>query len=134
MRTRALVILAVATAVLVAGCGDDTQDGGGATDERQVPIADHPGADAYATHCASCHGADLRGTGEGPSHLSWVYEPNHHPDWSFELAIRDGARAHHWSFGDMPPITEIDDEEILQVIDYVRAVQDQEGFEPYPPS
>jgi mono/diheme cytochrome c family protein len=117
----------LAGAVLSAGCGG-SDGGAGAT-----PLSSHPGAAPYAEHCASCHGADLRGTGEGPSHLSVVYEPGHHPDWSFELAIREGVRAHHWPFGDMAPVDGITDEEIHAVIAYVRAVQEQEGFEPYPP-
>ena len=119
----------VITTILVTGCGSDA--GTGAAPDP--PLSGHPGAAPYAEHCASCHGTDLRGTDQGPSHLSWVYEPNHHPDRSFEMAIRDGVRAHHWGFGDMAPVPAIDDAEIPLVIEYVRAVQEAEGFEPYPP-
>jgi mono/diheme cytochrome c family protein len=127
MRRRGVLALALVLASL-GGCGDD-----GTLAATRAPLADHPGAEAYAAHCASCHGTDLRGTEDGPSHLSWVYEPNHHPDRAFEMAIRLGVRAHHWSFGDMLPVEDIADDEIPLVISYVRAVQDREGFEPYPP-
>lgn len=88
----------------------------------------------YAARCASCHGADLRGTDRGPSHLSKVYEPGHHGDASFKAAIEKGSRQHHWDFGDMPPVAGLSPDEIAAVIAYVRSVQGAQGFEPYPPS
>lgn len=91
------------------------------------------GAALYAARCASCHGADLRGTDRGPSHLSKVYEPGHHSDASFRAAIANGSRQHHWDFGDMPPVAGLAPDEVDAVIAYVRAVQAEKGFEPYPP-
>lgn len=129
---RRLSTMLVFVVALMAGCGDDADDSVGV--EATPPLPDHRGAEAYAEHCASCHGTDLRGTGQGPPHLSQVYEPGHHPDWSFEVAIRDGVRAHHWDFGDMAPVEGLSDTEIDDIIAYVRAVQRAEGFEPYPPS
>jgi mono/diheme cytochrome c family protein len=100
------------------------------------PVAREPsvaqGADAYASSCASCHGNDLRGTALGPSLLSIVYEPGHHPDESFRSAIRNGVRPHHWNFGPMPRITGLSDAEIESIIMFVRAEQAEHGFEPYP--
>lgn len=87
----------------------------------------------YEQSCASCHGSDLRGTDQGPSHLSQVYEPGHHPDASFRAAITEGAVAHHWSFGDMPPVRGLGDTEIDAVIAFIREQQELHGFEPYPP-
>ena len=84
-------------------------------------------------HCAVCHGEDLRGTPIGPSHLSIVYEPDHHPASSFALAIRNGVCQHHWNFGDMQPVPGLDDDEIAAVTAYVREQQQIHGFEPYPP-
>lgn len=130
-RARRGPVAAVATALLGtaallgAGCGGD----GGDTDASAGP----DGAALYRQTCASCHGEDLRGTNRGPSHLSEVYEPGHHPDESFRAAIARGAPAHHWDFGDMPPVEGLDDDEIEAVIAYVREQQEAEGFEPYPP-
>ncbi len=89
------------------------------------------GVELYATNCASCHGSDLRGTDRGPSHLSIVYEPNHHSDDSFRSAIAQGARAHHWNFGDMPAMAGLDDDEVDAVIAFIRSEQQRQGFEPY---
>lgn len=115
------VLLAGLVSALVAACGD--------SDSTTAPPADLDGAALYAANCASCHGADLGGTDEGPSHLSIVYEPGHHPDEAFRAAIRNGAPEHHWNFGPMPPIDGLDDDEIEAIIDFVRSQQERQGFE-----
>lgn len=123
--SRAGIAVLLAASVLAAvGCGSD---GSGSDD------AAADGAALYAANCASCHGEDLRGTDKGPSHLSVVYEPNHHPDESFQAAIEQGVRAHHWNFGDMQPVTGLDQAQIDAIIAHIREVQAREGFEPYPP-
>jgi len=71
-----------------------------------------------------------RGTDRGPSHLSIVYEPNHHGDDAFRSAIANGARQHHWNFGDMAAIPGLDDGQIDAIIAYVRFEQERQGFEP----
>jgi mono/diheme cytochrome c family protein len=129
--------ISVALALAVAGCGDDA---GGDASLADEPAADtaapadlEAGADLYAGACSACHGTDLRGTNRGPSHLSVVYEAGHHPDGAFRAAILEGSPQHHWHFGDMPPVTGLDDAEIEAVIAYIRHVQEREGYEPYPP-
>lgn len=117
----------------LAGCGDDGGGGSGGDDDASGG-ADGDGVALYQQSCASCHGEDLRGTDRGPSHLSQVYEPGHHPDESFRVAITQGSPAHHWQFGDMPPVPGLDDDEIDAIIAYIRSQQEAEGFEPYPPS
>ena len=87
----------------------------------------------YQASCAQCHGVDLRGTNEGPSHLSEIYEPNHHADVAFLLAVRRGTPAHHWSFGAMAPVDGLTDEDVEAIVAFVREQQRIEGFEPYPP-
>lgn len=34
----------------------------------------------YGQKCASCHGADLKGSDKGPPFLHRIYEPSHHSD------------------------------------------------------
>lgn len=87
------------------------------------------GEATYQANCASCHGADLRGTDQGPSQLSIVYEPNHHSDDAYRSAIRNGAPQHHWDFGNMPAVKGISDEEIELVIQFIRKQQQILGFE-----
>ncbi len=126
--TKALRLAAVPVlaAVIVVACADNTA-------EQAEPAGATPGGDlgaeVYANSCASCHGADLRGTDKGPSQLSIVYEPNHHPDDSYRSAIANGARQHHWSFGDMPPVEGLNDEEVEAVIGFIRSEQQRQGFE-----
>lgn len=108
---------------------------GGATacsdTDDAVPGSSGEGGALYAANCASCHGSDLRGTERGPSHLSVVYEPNHHGDDSFRSAIARGAGQHHWDFGDMPAVPGLDDDEVGQIIAFIRAEQRRQGLEPY---
>jgi len=119
--------MAVAVAALGVGLGACGSGDGDTTAEESGLVA--VGADVYAESCASCHGADLRGTDKGPSHLSIVYEPNHHTDESFRNAIANGAPQHHWNFGDMEPVDGLTDEEVEAVIAFVRAEQERQGFE-----
>jgi mono/diheme cytochrome c family protein len=119
------VTAAVLVVWVAAACSDDEAP----TDAAASSF----GADLYEASCASCHGSDLRGTDRGPSHLSQVYAPDHHPDESFRAAIARGATAHHWDFGDMPPVEGLTDDEIDQIISFVREQQEAQGFEPYPP-
>ena len=114
----------VMIAVVVASCGTSNDDSTAA-----APAGSGDGAALYQANCASCHGADLRGTDKGPSHLSIVYEPNHHGDDSFRSAILNGAQQHHWNFGDMAAIPGLVDDEIDAIISYVRAEQERQGFD-----
>lgn len=127
----AAVVLAVA-----AGCSNaGTASSGSTSDVPATASGDllATGAQVYATSCALCHGANLRGTERGPSQLSEVYRPGHHPDASYRSAIERGAVAHHWDFGDMPPVPGLSPADVDAVIAYIRAEQVRQGFEPYPP-
>lgn len=119
----------VALALVAAACGTNEPAATSAPVSNDMLVA---GEELYAASCAECHGSDLRGTDRGPSHLSIVYEPGHHSDAAFLLAVRNGVRSHHWNFGPMLPIDGITDEEIAAITAYVRSVQAEEGFEPYP--
>lgn len=103
----------------------------GGTDSAADDSSSTSGADLYAANCASCHGSDLGGTERGPSHLSIVYEAAHHGDDSFRSAIAQGAGQHHWNFGDMPPIPGLSDDQVDDIIAFVRAEQKRQGFEAY---
>jgi mono/diheme cytochrome c family protein len=121
--TLGLVAAITALLLVVAACGDD----GGAPSVASADL--DRGAEVYAQSCASCHGTDLRGTERGPSHLSIVYEPNHHTDDAFRSAIANGAAQHHWNFGPMPAIAGLSADDVESVIAYVRAQQQEQGFE-----
>ena len=86
------------------------------------------GQRAYDATCAKCHGAYGLGTDKGPPLLNPIYNPGHHPDEAFLRAVRNGVRQHHWSFGDMPAQPEVSEEEIKQIVRYVREVQQANGI------
>lgn len=86
------------------------------------------GQAAFGTYCASCHGADAGGTGSGPPLIHIVYHPGHHGDMAFVMAAQRGSQAHHWKFGDMPPVTGISEAEIADIIAFIREVQKANGI------
>ncbi|MEX0698967.1 MAG: cytochrome c [Acidimicrobiia bacterium] len=124
------VIAGVTATLILASCGNGAA-------ETTIPVQDsdlvEAGSALYAANCAQCHGADLRGTNQGPSHLSQVYEPGHHGDGAFLVAVTAGVRPHHWNFGPMPPIEGLTPADIEAIIAFVRERQRVEGLEPYPP-
>lgn len=81
------------------------------------------GQQLFETNCIQCHGVGARGTNKGPSLLDKIYRASHHADLSFHFAIRDGAKQHHWRFGDMPPQPHMSPEQVGHIIAYVRTEQ-----------
>lgn len=128
MRTRSAVVV---VALTLAACGGELDTDANVESAPAGPLA--TGQELYEQNCAECHGIDLRGTDKGPSHLSILYEPSHHADGAFQIAALRGVREHHWNFGDMPPVPNLDTDDIAAITAYVRSVQQREGFEPYPP-
>lgn len=86
------------------------------------------GKSAFDANCAVCHGDNAAGTNQGPPLVHIIYEPSHHADPSFVLAVRNGVRAHHWPFGDMAPVPGVTDDEIVAIITYVRELQRHNGI------
>lgn len=87
------------------------------------------GKDLFNANCATCHGPNGTGTDHGPPFLNRIYEPNHHGDMAFLIAARQGVRAHHWRFGNMPPVQGVTDQDVLKIVAYVRALQRANGIE-----
>ncbi len=84
----------------------------------------------YNAVCASCHGANAAGqNGIAPPLVHRIYEPSHHGDGAFVVAARNGVRAHHWKFGNMPPVEQpLTDSELGAIIAYVRELQRANGI------
>lgn len=88
------------------------------------------GEAVFKTNCASCHGVNAAGKdGFGPPLVHKIYEPSHHGDMAFVLAVKQGVRAHHWKFGNMPPVAGVSDQEVQAIIAYVRALQRANGIQ-----
>ena len=87
------------------------------------------GKPTYEQHCSSCHGGALQGTADkGPPLLHRIYEPSHHADAAFQLAVKSGSRAHHWKFGDMAPVPGVSPDEVAHITAYVRMMQRKAGI------
>lgn len=88
------------------------------------------GKRAYDAVCAECHGDNAAGrNGMGPPLVHKIYEPSHHADAAFLLAVRNGVRAHHWNFGNMPPQQGLTDADVKGITRYVRELQRANGIE-----
>lgn len=119
LRHHRLGILAAA-ALATAACG-----GGGGEGGDQVAS----GQQVFEANCATCHGVEGDGTDTGPPLVHEVYEPSHHPDESFHAAVRNGVVPHHWEFGPMPAFPGVSEDEVDDVIAYVRQLQRDAGIE-----
>ena len=87
------------------------------------------GEAAFDGYCAACHGPNAAGLdGKGPPLVHKIYEPGHHGDDAIAVAAMNGARAHHWRFGDMPPVAGITRAEIADIIAYIRTLQRANGI------
>ncbi len=86
------------------------------------------GESVFNGTCAACHGVGAVGTDEGPTFLDPIYRPGHHADGAFLAAVRVGVRQHHWPFGEMPPQDGLTNEDINNVVAYVRQLQFEEGI------
>lgn len=83
---------------------------------------------AFNENCARCHGANAAGSELGPPLIHKIYEPSHHADISFLIAVQRGTRQHHWQFGDMPPQPETGEQSVRSIIAYVRELQRANGI------
>jgi cytochrome c len=86
------------------------------------------GKTLYAAKCVQCHGADLRGSKTGPPLLHRIYEPSHHGDAAFQIAVKYGSRQHHWNFGDMQPVPGLSPDDVAHITAYVRVEQRKVGI------
>lgn len=90
----------------------------------ELSAAARAGKEAFEVSCAACHGVNAAGQdGVAPPLVHIIYEPNHHSDQSFYLAVQQGARAHHWRFGNMPAIAGVNQSDVTDIIAYVRELQ-----------
>jgi hypothetical protein len=123
----AAAVLAVAAAgfAATAGAGSD------AVFENAVEPEMTPrlqlGKLNYGLYCAKCHGKTAQGSDKGPTFITRIYHPGHHGDQAFFKASKQGARGHHFKFGDMKPVKGVTDAQLSSILEYVRAVQKANG-------
>jgi len=115
-----------------------TDNGNSATDTRALADIIVPdalsararvGKGVYQAECAACHGTDAVGKdGIAPPLVHVIYEPSHHGDEAFQRAVAVGVRAHHWPFGNMPPVKGLTRADVAMIVAYVRELQQANGI------
>ena len=124
--TRSLCAIAIA---LGLGCCDadlaDTAPSAEPAEVREPEAArdDEPnGEELYETHCVSCHGVEAEGTDICVSLIT--PHINMQSDGKLFVMIKSGTGGQMPSFGDV-----MRDDEIIEVIGYLRSIQDENGHE-----
>ncbi len=120
--------------------GKDVESNAGSKSRTGVAMADvsipkmfstnaELGKLAFDAKCAVCHGANAAGQdGVAPPLVHKIYEPSHHGDAAFLLAAKNGVRAHHWRFGNMPPVEGVTDGDVKMIVAYIRELQRANGI------
>ena len=138
---RGAVLLVLAVVIGIAGYSylreghlSDADDGGGppiaaVSVPGTLSARAQAGQRTYDANCASCHGRNAAGQdGVAPPLVHVIYEPGHHGDESFQRAVARGVRAHHWRFGDMPPVEGLTRRDVAGIVAYVRELQHANGI------
>ena len=86
------------------------------------------GKSLFSRNCMRCHGPEAKGTRIGPPLVHKYYEPSHHGDAAFFMAVTRGVKSHHWKFGDMAPVPGVAPEEVALIVHYVRWLQRKAGI------
>lgn len=117
-----VLTLALASFVAIASAGE------AAVPPDDMPFKYGQGYAFFQDRCAECHGPSLNGTDKGPPLLHGFYKPSHHADMAFYRAIQIGSPQHHWNFGAMPPVENVNDEQASAIIAFVRWFQRNAGL------
>ena len=86
------------------------------------------GKSLFSRNCMRCHGPEAKGTRIGPPLVHKYYEPSHHGDAAFFMAVTRGVKSHHWKFGDMAPVPGVKPEDVALIVKYVRWLQRKAGI------
>lgn len=87
------------------------------------------GQRVFEASCAACHGDNAAGqNGVAPPLIHRTYEPSHHSDESFQMAVQNGVRAHHWPFGNMPAVDGLTRADVQYIARYIRELQRANGI------
>jgi len=93
-----------------------------------VPFVYSMGMQKFQQNCTPCHGKWGDGTNQGPPLMHPFYKPSHHADAMFYRAALKGVQAHHWKFGNMPPVKGITRKDLDIIIPYIRWLQKTKGI------
>ena len=125
-KTYLIFLIFFAGALLVVGTSNALAESSGS--KINVPFKFANGMKKYQEMCSVCHGDALQGTKAGPPLLHPFYKPSHHADVTFYRAALKGVQAHHWEFGDMPPVPGATKEILDAIVPFVRWYQQEKGL------
>lgn len=94
----------------------------------KIPFKYGLGMKKFQAMCGQCHGQWGLGSEQGPPLMHPFYKPSHHGDPAFYNAVLRGVRAHHWNFGDMPPVPGATEEDVSRIIPFIRWLQRENGI------
>lgn len=120
------LIASLALLVLIAGAPLQAQSV--SEDEPEVPFRHAFGLEKFQSMCAQCHGQWANGTDKGPPLIHGYYVPSHHSDEAFYRAILQGSPMHHWTFGDMPPVSGATTQDAQNITGFLRWLQQYQGL------
>ena len=120
-----VVIALFATVVLVV-----SELGNGAVKVKLPELSEFAkrGKVEFDNSCATCHGINGAGTKQGPPLIHKTYNPGHHNNDAFYRAVKNGVAKHHWNFGNMPPIADVNKSQVARIVRYVRELQLANGI------
>ena len=107
--------------LLAAACGD------GDVTVPDLPGDAAAGAVVYEQSCAGCHGADGSGADAGPGLLVPEYSLPGFDDTALVTAIVNGVAADEGRYGGMPMIRGLSDQDLADLIAFVRELQRDSG-------
>ncbi|HEC18361.1 MAG TPA: cytochrome c [Gammaproteobacteria bacterium] len=130
MNTRLIAFTVLAVILLLAGNPHVSLAAGKYTinNPPRVPYKYALGMKKYGALCSRCHGKWGNGTRQGPPLMHGFYKPSHHGDPAFYRAALKGVRAHHWQFGNMPPVPGATRKDIDAIIPFIRWLQRENGI------
>lgn len=124
-----LWVAAQAKTPLAAGAGEASTALVAITVPQTLSSNAEIGKAAYNAKCADCHAENAVGQdGVAPPLVHIIYEPSHHGDESFQRAVAQGVRAHHWTFGDMPAVDGLTRADVVMITTYIRELQVANGI------
>ena len=123
-----LLVAAVLAGVALTYWGRSGDHSGQSIKLPQLTSEAKAGRQVFEAKCMTCHGKNATGTKSGPPLVHKIYEPSHHSDMTFYRAVAHGVRQHHWPFGNMPPIPDVQQDEVSRIIIYVRELQRANGI------
>ena len=91
----------------------------------KIPFKFSLGLSKYRNMCSNCHGKWGDGTEQGPPLMHPFYKPSHHADSAFYRAALKGVRAHHWKFGNMPPVAGVTSKDVDRILPFIRWLQQE---------